>query len=75
MHRIYFTSKKKKNVKIKFMNFRQKYTGSVFFLWGGSHPVFLRIKLGNFFLYFEAIYKIINFVTLNWHSFGLTVDK
>ena len=39
MHKIYFISCKKEKARIKFMNFSQKYMGSVFFFCGGGHPV------------------------------------
>ena len=38
MHRIYFIFWKKEKARIKFMNFSEKYMGSVFFL-GGVNPV------------------------------------
>ena len=39
MHRIYFISWKKEKARIKFMNFSQKFMGSVFL---GGHPVHLK---------------------------------
>ena len=41
MHAIYFISRKKEKVSIKFMYFSQKYMGSVFF----GHPVYIYIYI------------------------------
>ena len=42
MHIIYFISWKNEKARIEFMNFSQKYLGSVFF-WGGSPSIYINV--------------------------------
>ena len=50
MHRIYFTSWKKEKIRIRFMNFSQKYMGSAFF-WSSYIYIYICV---SFFLRFSS---------------------